>query len=190
LEVQGLVSIRAGRGTGTTVGTVHHSNLARTLTLYLHMTGATYAQLLDAWVRSEPLLAQLAAENKDRARVRKLLTPFLQSEWEHDGRKRPWNWREGLEFHRVVADLANNPVLSLTLSAIADIHTDHLLSLVIRRDPSDDAFFVHDHIQIAKAIIAGEAENARNLMEEHARHTIEEYKSYWPRQVGERIEWR
>src|SRR6266850_1578298 len=55
LEVQGLVNIRAGRGTGTTVGTVHHSHLARTLTLYLHMSGATYKQLLEAWVRSEPL---------------------------------------------------------------------------------------------------------------------------------------
>ena len=63
LEVQGLIAIRPGPGSGTVVGRVLPGNLARTLTLYLHMSGATYDQLLDAWTAAEPLLARLAAEN-------------------------------------------------------------------------------------------------------------------------------
>src|SRR5689334_17279681 len=46
LEVQGLISIRAGRGHSTVVGKAVPTNLARTMTLYLHMMGANYDQLL------------------------------------------------------------------------------------------------------------------------------------------------
>src|ERR1700719_833296 len=65
LEVQGLIAIRPGPGSGTVVGRVFPANLARTLTLYLHMAGSTYNQLLDAWIATEPVLAKLAALNPD-----------------------------------------------------------------------------------------------------------------------------
>jgi DNA-binding FadR family transcriptional regulator len=186
LEVQGLISIRAGRGTGTTVGKPHASNLARTLTLYLHMMGATYDQLLEAWTRTEPLLAQLAAENKDRSRVKERLAPFVMRSGRKD--EHQWTVPEGLDFHEIIAELADNPVLSLSLSAIAFVHSQHLLSVTHRKELEEP--LVHDHSHIAKAIIAGDSKKARELMEEHTRHIVEEFKAYWPRQVGERIEWR
>src|SRR5512146_2271080 len=77
LEVQGLIAIRPGPGAGTVVGRVLPGNLARTLTLHLHMLGANYDELLEAWVESEPLLARLAARNPYRKQVRALLSPFL-----------------------------------------------------------------------------------------------------------------
>src|SRR5690242_15634708 len=105
LEVQGLIGIRPGPGAGTVVGRVLPGNLSRTLTLHLHMLGANYDELLEAWVESEPLLARLAALNPDREKVRASLSPFLDED-------HAWAVREGLQFHDIVAELADNRVLS------------------------------------------------------------------------------
>src|SRR5262249_39838020 len=104
LEVQGLIAIRPGPGAGTAVGKVLPGNLARTLMLYLHMAGATYDELLDAWTLSEPMLAELAARNPDRKRVREAMAPFLESSEACHGPMR--QIAAGLAFHDVVADLA------------------------------------------------------------------------------------
>src|SRR3990167_5758680 len=77
LEVQGLIGIRPGPGAGTVVGRVLPANLSRTLTLHLHMLGANYDELLEAWMETEPVLARLAALNPDRTKVRDSLSPFL-----------------------------------------------------------------------------------------------------------------
>lgn len=185
LEVQGLIAIRAGRGTGTTVGTPDPRNLARTLTLYLNMFGATYEDVLNAWAITEPLLAHLAAQNKNRPLKRKMLSAFLA---DHRPDDKAWTTNEGEVFHNTVATLADNPVLSLSLSAIGAIQSAYLLTIVQGQQMDDT--LVHDHMVIAKAIIAGDAENSRKLMEVHIQHIVDEFKTYWPRQVGERIQWR
>lgn len=186
LEVQGLITIRAGRGPGTVVGQASPANLARTMTLYLHLMGAKYDKLLDAWVRTEPLLAELAAENPDRELVRRRLIPFLETPEDSGPQKTPV--AVGLSFHLVVAELADNPVLSLGLSAIAHIHTPPLLN-VTKMEEMREAL-VHQHADLAEAIIAGDAPRSRRLMEAHIRHIVDDFRAYWPQIVGERIEWR
>ena len=73
LEVQGLISIRRGPGGGPIVGTIDPASLGRTSTLYFHLAGATYAELFDAWVVCERVIADLAASNPDRAAVREAM---------------------------------------------------------------------------------------------------------------------
>ena len=186
LEVQGLIAIRPGPGSGTVVGRVLPGNLARTLTLYLHMSGATYDQLLDAWIASEPVTARLAAQNPDRERVIKEMTPFL-SENHGDGHGK-WEIIEGLDFHERVADLADNPVLALVLQSIGFIVTEQVLTNPERGELEER--IVHDHSQLAEAIIAGDGPRAEELMADHIRHIVEDFKAYWPRKVGEKIQWR
>jgi DNA-binding FadR family transcriptional regulator len=181
LEVQGLIAIRPGPGAGTVVGRVAPGNLARTLTLHLHMLGANYDQLLEAWVNSEPLLAGMAAGNPDRKRVSEGLAPFLDED-------HAWAVREGLRFHDIVADLADNPVLSLTLQSIGHIVTEQVLTSVERGDL--EPRIVHDHRELAEAIIAGEASRAEQLMRDHLRHIVEDFKAYWPLKIGETVQWR
>ena len=79
LEVQGLISIRRGPGGGPIVGTVDPANLGRTSTLYYHLAGATYAELFEAWIVCDRMLAELAATNPDRAAVRAAMAPFLHA---------------------------------------------------------------------------------------------------------------
>ena len=66
LEVQGLITIRRGPGGGPIVGHLDPASLGRTSTLYFHLAGATYRELLEAWLVLEPILAERAARNPDR----------------------------------------------------------------------------------------------------------------------------
>jgi len=181
LEVQGLIAIRPGPGAGTVVGRVLPGNLSRTLTLHLHMLGASYDELLEAWVESEPLLARLAALNPDREKVRVSLSPFLDED-------HAWAVREGLQFHDIVAELADNRVLSLSLRSIGFIVAEQVLTNVERGELEQR--IVHDHRDVAEAIIAGDAELAANRMREHIRHAVEDFKAFWPLKVGEKVQWR
>jgi GntR family transcriptional regulator, transcriptional repressor for pyruvate dehydrogenase complex len=181
LEVQGLIAIRPGPGAGTVVGRVLPGNLSRTLTLHLHMLQADYHELLEAWVETEPVLARLAALNPDRDRVKAALSPFLDD-------SHAWAVREGLQFHDIIADLANNRVLALVLQAVGFIVTEQVLTSAERGDLENR--IVHDHRELAQAIIAGDADLAANVMREHIRHEVEEFKAFWPRRVGEKVQWR
>ena len=83
LEAQGIVSIRRGPGGGPVVGTASSMNLARTMTLYFQLAGATYEELLEAWRMLEPLAAELAAKNPDRDLVADTLGAHLESFDDH-----------------------------------------------------------------------------------------------------------
>jgi GntR family transcriptional repressor for pyruvate dehydrogenase complex len=181
LEVQGLIAIRPGPGAGTVVGRVLPGNLARTLTLHLNMMGANYDQLLKSWVEAEPMLARLAALNPDRERVKEALTPFLDE-------NHAWAVREGLRFHDLIAELADNPVLSLVMKSIGFIVTEQVLTSAERNEL--EPRIVHDHRDVAKAIIAGKPDLAAARMREHISHAVEDFRAYWPRKVGEKIQWR
>jgi DNA-binding FadR family transcriptional regulator len=181
LEVQGLIGIRPGPGAGTVVGRPLPGNLSRTLTLHLHMLGASYDELLEAWVESEPVIARLAALNPDREAVREALSPFLDD-------SHPYAVREGLRFHDVLAELSNNRVLSLVLRSVAFIVTEQVLTTTERGELEEH--IVHDHRELAKAIINGDGELAANLMRDHIRYEVEHFREFWPLRIGETVQWR
>jgi GntR family transcriptional regulator, transcriptional repressor for pyruvate dehydrogenase complex len=76
LETQGLITIRRGPGGGPLVGSVDPANLGRVSSLYFHMAGATYAELFDAWLMAEMLIAEQAARNPDAGKRRQLMEPY------------------------------------------------------------------------------------------------------------------
>ena len=173
LEVQGLITIRRGPGGGPIVGTVDPANLGRTSTLYFHLAGATYAELFEAWVVCDRMLVELAAANPDRDAVRAAMAPFLAHEQAVDETLEEFVVRHS-EFHVVVASLTRNKVLQLSLTAIGQIITHHV---AVNADPRDARNTIeHDHAAIAKAIVAGHRNKARDLMEEHVRAITEFYR--------------
>jgi DNA-binding FadR family transcriptional regulator len=187
LEAQGLITIRRGPGGGPVVGQVDPANLGRISTLYYHLAGATYAELFDAWVLTEATLAELAARNPDRRRVREALKPLV----DHDG-----DDETDVEsfvvmhtnFHAAVASLAGNRVLELTLQTMGRIVTHHI---VVNADPRDArSTIAHDHRDIARAVISGHAHKARDLMGEHVHAVAEVYRSQIGDQMGDLIEWK
>ena len=186
LEVQGLITIRRGPGGGPSVGAVDPANLGRTSTLYYHLAGATYEELFEAWVVSERTIAELAAANPDRALVRATLAQYRASCDSGDLTLEEFVGRHS-QFHTTIASLARNKVLQLDLMAVGQIIVHHV---TINADPraAGDAI-EHDHVAIAKAIVAGHRVKARDLMETHIRTIIEFYQGELGPQMHDIVEW-
>ncbi len=185
LEVQGLIRSRPGPGGGTVVGKVEVSSLGRTLTLHMHLVGATYDELLSGYVLAESMTAELAAQNPDRALVKRLMQPYVE-----EGRATLHRHavEEGFEFHGTVALLANNRVLAFILQTPGAIVNDHIVNSLNRKLLEDH--IVHDHARIAAAIISGNTKKSYLTMHEHVERLVEHFRAYWPQKVGEKIEWR
>lgn len=181
LEFQGLIAIRPGPGSSTVVGEADPANLARTLVLFLHLSGATYDELLTAWQMTEPLLARRAALNPDRALVERTMAPFMQSEGSHCDLGHAMEM--GSNFHMQTGILANNRALSLVCHAVGSIASSHVAVAVPSTAP---VRLLHDHSSIATAIVQGDGDLAALLMSQHVRHVIDAFKKDWPEKVGER----
>ena len=160
LEVQGLITIRPGPGSGTEVGSINPANLANTLALYLLMARSNLGQLLEAWLMVEPLLTRLAAVSTDRERLESAMRPFSTTPLTYDS-----DPRAGLHFHDVVADLAGNPVLTLILGAVGFLVTEQVRlgapTFTMSRRTVDE------HSHIADLVLMGNAEGAAALMHAH-----------------------
>ena len=161
LEVQGLITIRRGPGGGPIVGHIDPANLGRTSTLYLHVAGATYAELFDAWVLTERVQAELAAANPDRGAVRRTMEPYLV---EQDAQLATDDLAKFVQlhthFHAAVGSLVGNSVLELLLQTVGQIVTHHV---VVSSDPRRvQREIARDHTRIAKAVSAGHAHRARS----------------------------
>lgn len=187
LEVQGLISIRRGPGGGPIVGTIDPASLGRTSTLYFHLAGATYAELFEAWVVCERLIAEFAAANPDRKAVREAMEPFLHPHGDGDASLEEFVVQHA-EFHTALASLARNKVLQLSFMMMGQIIVHHVTSNVDPRDARES--IENEHVAIARAVRAGRRVKARDLMEAHVRGITEFYRGDLGAQMDDFIDWR
>ena len=189
LEVQGLITIRRGPGGGPLVGTVDPANLGRASTLYYHLAGATYAELFEAWILVESLLAERAARNPDREIVRETMSVYVEPNGHIEESELAEYVTQTAGFHSVVAALGENRVLELLLPTVGQIVTHHV---VVGNDPRVEVGHIvgPDHAEIAQAIRAGHARRAAGLMEEHIRGIAEFYSVKMGARVEDYIDWR
>jgi DNA-binding FadR family transcriptional regulator len=191
LEVQGLISIRRGPGGGPIIGVVDPANAGRMSTLYLHLAGGTYAELFDAWVTAEGVLAERAARNDDRDAVVQAMTPFLNPDVDDPGPagSSVEDFVDAhLRFHAAVAALAANRVLELLMQSVGQIVTHHI---VVTADPREVRSVIErDHCDIAQAVAAGDAPRARTAMEEHVRALSDYYSAQVGNRMDDMIDWR
>lgn len=186
LEVQGLVSIKRGPGGGPLVEPLNASYLARTATLYFHLSGATYDELFDTWEILEPPLAGRVARLPDRKLKTRAFAQFL--DYQSEERERDEVFTDLNNFHAVIAALSGNRVLTLLTQAVTHIVTDHVLE---RIDPvAESDHMLHSHHNIAEEIIAGRAKRAATLMQQHIAAVTASYRERWPERLRKPIEWR
>ena len=176
LEVQGLIFLRRGAGGGPVVGTVDPANLGRISSLYYHLAGATYRELFDAWAAAEALLAERAAANPRPAMRRRAMAPYIADENDHDEGEPLATASSDVQgfvhfhtrFHAVVASLAANRVLELSLQVMGQIVSRHT---VMADDPTRlQRLIVDDHHRLARAVTEGDPPAARRLMDLHVQN--------------------
>ncbi|TDV53722.1 GntR family transcriptional regulator [Actinophytocola oryzae] len=183
LEVHGLISIKPGPRGGPTVDQVHTENFGRMATLYFQMDGVTFADLVDARVIMEPTLATLAAQRRDPQLVGELARFTNTSRTDDDEYASDVD-----EFHRLVAAMSGNPVMTLFGQSMTDILRDRLSPPLFPK--SRRAAVLNVHTDIARAVADGDAVLAERLMREH----MTEYAAYARRRhpglMREVVDWR
>ena len=95
------------------------------------------------------------------------MAPYLD-DGDADGRReRDASLHDHIAFHAAVASLAQNRVLEIALQTMGQIVSHHF---VTTDDPRQLRSMIHDdHRQLARLIAAGDAAEARALMEAHTR---------------------
>ncbi len=185
LENNGLVKVRPGRGGGPVVGAADPHAFGRTMTLFLQMGRTRFGELIEARVVMEPLMARLAAERRDPARLREL----AESMREHGSLEER---DEGSylaimqRFHGVVAGVSGNGVLDLFGRALKEIYTERVVAA--ERRPERWVEVRREHQAVAQAIVDGDGPRAEELMRTHmvalAEHLERDYAGLRDEIVG------
>jgi GntR family transcriptional repressor for pyruvate dehydrogenase complex len=182
LEVHGLIRLKPGPGGGPVVGTVEPAHLARTASLYFHLSAATYGELFDTQVQLEPLCAERAARNPER---RVVMAPFLQIATPGGS---PEYHRHTIDFHQAIYALTDNPVLTLLTQAVTQIITYHVVSTM---DPVDlRGAIMEEHAELARAVAGGHPAKAARLMRDHFEAQHAYYAARAPDRLSDLVEWR
>jgi GntR family transcriptional repressor for pyruvate dehydrogenase complex len=186
LEVQGLMHIRTGAKGGPVVGAASAEHLARMLTLYFGLAGATYEDLCDVIVIIYPRIAEVAARRKlTKANIQSLKSSVDLTCGAPNPRLRAETFKD---FHTLLSELSGNAVWSLLTDAIGLIFADHIVASTDSR-----GFFAtsaDDHAQIAEAVLGGNAALAGERMLAHTHRMIGFYRGQNPRIFSQLIEWR
>ncbi|MGN7226397.1 FadR/GntR family transcriptional regulator [Dietzia maris] len=186
LEIQGIVDIKRGPGGGPFVAPLNSGYLARTSSLYFHLSGATYAELLDTWAALEPTLAERVARLPSSKTKRDMFAPFLQYDTESHVEVELFD--DFNNFHALVARLSGNRVLTLVTQAVTHIVAEQVLQTV---DPvAEREMLSHSHADVAQAILDGRPSKAHKLMTGHILEVTNTYLERDPKAGDRRIDWR
>jgi len=188
LEVQGLIVIRPGPGGGPMIADVDSVHFSRMASLYLHRAGATYRDSLEARLILEPMMAGLAAQRQDADDLRALTEYLEASAAEPEDPTAPFSEEErSLEFHAMLMEMSGNPVLTLIVRSLQDLHLERWAAT---RTPMAEVPHMSDvHDMIAKAIIEGRAAQAEQLMREHMLEFLRDNLAQDPMRLDETISW-
>jgi GntR family transcriptional regulator, transcriptional repressor for pyruvate dehydrogenase complex len=187
LEVNGLLWIKPGPGGGAVVGSVVTENLGNTLSLYLHMNGSTFRELIEARGLLEPALVRQAALRSDPQLLERLEEAVKMADAIELNDDREWLAASNL-FHVVIAG-SGNSVLDLFSGALGNIYRERLRgTLIMGKEGRDKART--DHANIAEAVRLGDAQRAGDLMTQHMAEVAALVRSAMPNLYDEVVDWR
>jgi GntR family transcriptional repressor for pyruvate dehydrogenase complex len=161
LAMLGVAEMR--QGDGTYVSSLEPEKLLRPVGLVLSLSDAGLSELFEARKLVEPGLAALAAERIDSTAAAELVRCAEASpEALEDAEAFMWN---DIELHGRIARAADNAVLCRLLDSVASMgiasrrRTGRLAKVRLQS--------AQDHVEVAAAIAAGDAEEARKAMLRH-----------------------
>jgi len=176
LELQGVLSIKAGPGGGPVVERPDASNLATTLVLLLQFSHGEYRTIAEARDALEPLMAGMAAERIDDdalAELRRTLEAMeegLESRAFLEANKR---------FHDIIAWASGNELFGLIFDALLGIMDGTALGIDYPRHRRPA--IIKAHREVLEALEAHDRARAEDAMRNH----IGEYLNYARRKFPE-----
>lgn len=183
LEVHGLITMKPGRNGGPMVIEVGSRDYGRMSSLFFHLGGVTFRQLVEARLALEPMMARLAAARRGQELVGQLVDPE-DTPVEDDAEY----FNATTDFHKAVAAMSGNPVLNLMSSSLEEIFRDQVSGLLSPKDKRKHVLEVHT--AIAAAIADGDADAAEKLMREHMQEYADWVDQRHPELVDAIIDWK
>lgn len=178
LEVQGVLSssVGAGRDSGTVVTVSSSEALTRMLRLHVALASFPITDVIEARIALERYSARLAATeatDEDKAEMTRLL----------DIMKLPSTDRETFndldtQFHHRIAEAARNRLVADMTIAIRESMRIPILRAFHQSGSFDEIRerLLEGHDAVYQAILAGDANGASDLMEEHIREAYAELR--------------
>lgn len=187
LEVHGLISIRTGPGGGPVVQPVSSRHFGQMATLFLHVDGATFRELVEARLALEPMMARWAATRQLPEAIARLQASIANERWLDldDSREQI---EQGIDFHFALLEASGNRVLNLLGKAIAEIYAERITGVIF---PLEARCHVRDvHAAIVDAIAVGDADTAEALTRDHMQEVVLHVEQRYPGFLDERVMWR
>ncbi|MEP6867379.1 MAG: FCD domain-containing protein [Novosphingobium sp.] len=186
LEVLGFIHMKPGPKGGPILLSPDSRQFSAMAALFYQRIGAKYSDLLEMRLVMEPEAAGMAAERRSDEQV-KILHDYLarseQANLEDDRQFRA----VGQGFHDLIADMAGNHILSLVIHSCYDLFAGKSTGFLY---PHDERKCVGDiHNKIARAVIDGNAAQARDLMREHMRDYLIQARERFPEMMNEAVRW-
>lgn len=168
LELQGVITIRPGRGGGPTVSMPDSRHLASTLALLMQFASTPFRAIVETRMHVEPLTAELCADRADPEVIRRLresvdrMTQGLEDEEVF--------LYENQRFHELVARGSGNPLFSYLLNSLDWITDGSTLGIEYPKRSRRAVLEAHEHV--CKAIEAHDSERALEAMRLHMVDTL------------------
>jgi DNA-binding FadR family transcriptional regulator len=150
VEHHQVARMRRGPGGGLMVVAPDAAPATRAVVIYLEYLGVTIDELLDARLVLEPLAAELAARQIDETGIARLRSVVE-------------------EFHTVLGELTDNPVLALFIDVLIRLTARYAVESQAPPEMIASAVerLTADHARIVEAVAAGDAAAAQTLTGQH-----------------------
>jgi GntR family transcriptional repressor for pyruvate dehydrogenase complex len=181
LETERLVLVRRGSLGGAVVSKPTSTDVSRTIGFVLHSWGTTFSDVRFAIATLEPVCAAMCARREDRAET---VLPQLNRTIE-ESRVSMGDWVTfeacTFEFHDRLIDTCGNDSIRLVVGALDNFRSPgrivqspkNMRSIILENVAKHAEETLTAHVDIAKAVAAGNADLAFALVRSHAEGTRE-----------------
>jgi GntR family transcriptional regulator, transcriptional repressor for pyruvate dehydrogenase complex len=185
LETYGVITIRQGQRGGPEVGAMSSSDLARAVSLFARVVGATYNDVLETRMMIEPLIVRIAAQAQDPDAIAEMAELLGVEERTPDGQYPAAR----LEFHRLISGMSGNPLLDLLAQSVRSMFVDRFgesREMLVASAP----FCRAAHPAVRDAIVAGDPVRAEEIWAAHMREIVPLDDNVIRSGMSERVAWQ
>jgi GntR family transcriptional regulator, transcriptional repressor for pyruvate dehydrogenase complex len=186
LEIYGLIVLQPGPGGGPVVSAIDATSVARTFSLYLNLAGATILELQEARLQIEPIMARMAAEEREPEAMARLQAALdVEAGISPEGSA---YIAAANNFHATLATLTGNKVLNLLATALQDLYIMPLVAVGVPSQTAEPSIR-NEHHAIGEAILDGDGDLAEVLTRRHVSVYLERLKSVAPEFANSTVTW-
>ncbi|MFJ8812971.1 FadR/GntR family transcriptional regulator [Amycolatopsis thermoflava] len=185
LELQGVVTIRAGRGGGPVVAAPDSRHLASTLALLLQFAETPFRAVLETRSFVEPIVAQLCAERVTPELAEELRASVAAMAAGSDDEET--FLEENQRFHELLSTGADNPLFSYFLNSLHWIIDG--VALGVRYPKRYRQAVIDAHDRICAAVTKGDGVAAAEAMRDHMTDTFRYFERKYHHVLDTTLTW-